>query len=259
MNRSKLRIRFIWHFYKADSCLQTKICFTSCIKSIFLVTLHFPCSRKHTWVWFNHIGLESRSDGSINRNNSCMVFSVWRKHILVVIPKFPNYFCTYNVLTRLEIEVDWANLVLRSWFWPNIDHIVSNFLEDDESSLRVLVVGILTAHFSFVFLINGNNILTRSCHLHLEISRLVSISLHSYWIMHKGRIKFADNYFSEIFSKISPAHVKRPVFRAIVIVILISEFFCPFCGFKRPISFPNQFSPWISQLHNSLSFYFKYL
>ena len=53
-----------------------------------------------------------------------------------------------------------------------------------------------------------------------------------------------------------PVHVKRAIFWAFVVVVLVTQVFRPFFAIKRPVTFPHKFTPRIPQFNKSFIFDF---
>ena len=123
---------FVWvvhHSYKSDSCVDVQVSFTCCVESIFLITFDLSSSLVHSGVWFYHIFFENWGNWAIsNWSDSGMVSSIGGQNKLIAIPKLPDNFCTDNILSFRKLEINWANLTLRSWFRSHIPHFVSFFL-----------------------------------------------------------------------------------------------------------------------------------
>ena len=154
------------HLDKANSTLKTKIGLTSCIETVFPVVFHFSSPFEHFCIWFYHVVFESWCNWTINRFNCCMISSVRSQEKLIAVPKLPDNFSTDDVLSFLKFKISRTDLSLSSWLRPNIPHFMTLLLQNDDSSFRIRIIWIFQWHFSFVLLINRNDVLTWGCHDH---------------------------------------------------------------------------------------------
>ena len=132
--------------------------------------------------------LKSRGNWSIDWIYFSMISTIRSHRKFAAIPKLPFNFGTDDILPCLKLNVSRAYLILRCRLRANVLHFVSIFLNNDDSSLRILIIWILQAHFSFVYLVYRNYILSWRFYVHWKIAWFMLIRLSPYWIMHKSWI-----------------------------------------------------------------------
>ena len=147
------------------------------------------------------------------------------------------------------------NLTL-SITWTNVLHGI--FLNDDDSSIWKVIIWIFWV-FSFALLINANIVLSFLCDHHSQVFWLVEFRFQFETCVNVSWVKSAENERMEVFYEHLPRNIERAVVRLEIIVILISQCFCPFWRAKWPIAKPNFLSPRVSHFDNCFSVYFQKL
>lgn len=188
MSRCKTFSWVVDHLNKANTGIKTKISLAGGVKPIFLIIFNFTCTFQLSRIRFDEVFFEKRCYLSIDRTNGGVISAVWCEYELMIIPEFPYNFSTNNIGTLVEIDIYWTDLIMWSWFSSYISHFISLFLQNNQSCLRVLIIWIFLSHFSFVLLIDRDNIWSICFDFHLKVSWFVSVCFSSHWFVHKGRV-----------------------------------------------------------------------